>query len=413
MKKITSIIALIATSFFATAQNVDYNFNTEGDIEGFTQSGSTATVPAPGGVLEITFTGGYAGVRGPEGENINESDYQYVVVNAENATNNTEWQIVSLDSGDTNFGNGEKTNFTMPVVADGAGYTSFVIAIPINADNSGIIDRIGLRAKTGTAPTGTLRIDRLTIIEAENDFVTNAGFESMVSSVTPWTTSGGEISVVSTSTVSEGTQAAEITFDADQTKNQFLDNVVYDFGKTITPDNINATFDVRATNTNVEFQVQYDLLDENDANVGTPNTGLSSVSVVDTYEPFEFNKTNTVSFNKIRFRFKIKTATGKNAVSGDKFFLDNVKVNLTDTTLSQKELEKQINFGLYPNPVSDILNINVDAEVKTIEVLNLIGQVVATSINSTSIKVTNLQSGVYIARVVTDKGVIAKRIIKD
>ncbi len=61
-------------------------------------------------------------------------------------------------------------------------------------------------------------------------------------------------------------------------------------------------------------------------------------------------------------------------------------------------------FSLYPNPVKDVFNVSLkNADVKSISVTNLSGQVVATSKNS-SVNVSTLPAGVYVVKVLDTKG---------
>jgi Leucine-rich repeat (LRR) protein len=70
---------------------------------------------------------------------------------------------------------------------------------------------------------------------------------------------------------------------------------------------------------------------------------------------------------------------------------------------------------VYPNPVSNILFIQLGEQKATaINILDLSGKVVQTIANNNvkSIDVSDLQQGVYILKVVTNKGVSTKRFIK-
>ncbi len=69
---------------------------------------------------------------------------------------------------------------------------------------------------------------------------------------------------------------------------------------------------------------------------------------------------------------------------------------------------------IYPNPVSEILNIETP-ETSTLEIINIQGQIVSTktiSDKTGSIDVSELRSGVYTLRIKTDNGIMMKKIIK-
>jgi hypothetical protein len=71
---------------------------------------------------------------------------------------------------------------------------------------------------------------------------------------------------------------------------------------------------------------------------------------------------------------------------------------------------------VYPNPVRDELRIESSAvEMQKVELFDLNGRLVLTEvINSgiASLQVGVLQSGTYIVRVVTEEGIVSKRIVK-
>jgi hypothetical protein len=74
-------------------------------------------------------------------------------------------------------------------------------------------------------------------------------------------------------------------------------------------------------------------------------------------------------------------------------------------------------FSLYPNPVSDVLNINKkeDIEISSIHIYNVIGQlmmVIPNAKNTTTIDVSNLASGNYFVKINSDKGTSNTKFIK-
>ncbi|GAB1858484.1 hypothetical protein MHTCC0001_33220 [Flavobacteriaceae bacterium MHTCC 0001] len=70
-------------------------------------------------------------------------------------------------------------------------------------------------------------------------------------------------------------------------------------------------------------------------------------------------------------------------------------------------------FKFYPNPVKDVLNIELDKglELKRINVYNLQYQYLYYAIGL-KVDIRNLKSGVYFLEVETDKGIFYKRMIK-
>ena len=71
------------------------------------------------------------------------------------------------------------------------------------------------------------------------------------------------------------------------------------------------------------------------------------------------------------------------------------------------------NVKLYPNPVNNILNIELSnaIAIESVTILDLNGRTVLTS-KVSSINTSQLQSGFYVARVDTEVGSITRKFIK-
>ena len=66
-------------------------------------------------------------------------------------------------------------------------------------------------------------------------------------------------------------------------------------------------------------------------------------------------------------------------------------------------------MNVYPNPVADVLRFSEAADV---ELTSLSGAKVAAAKGVTSLDVTGLASGVYVAKVTTAAGTTAVKIVK-
>lgn len=77
---------------------------------------------------------------------------------------------------------------------------------------------------------------------------------------------------------------------------------------------------------------------------------------------------------------------------------------LGNTTLSNENFNTRLKFSLYPNPASDILNIELDSDIKNIEVYSLQGQLVMQS-TLKSFSVNSLHRGVYFVKITGVDGV--------
>ncbi|MES2813103.1 MAG: T9SS type A sorting domain-containing protein [Bacteroidota bacterium] len=145
---------------------------------------------------------------------------------------------------------------------------------------------------------------------------------------------------------------------------------------------------------------------------------------------FKFDNINlpyTAGTNTGYVAFKIKTKS--TLVSGDTFgglaniYFDYnypITTNTYTTTiqaLSVQDFSFSNYFNLYPNPVSDVLNINKkeSIEISSIQIYNVLGQlmmVVPNAKNASTIDVSNLSSGNYFVKINSDKGTSNTRFIK-
>ncbi|MCX8523387.1 choice-of-anchor J domain-containing protein [Chryseobacterium formosus] len=91
---------------------------------------------------------------------------------------------------------------------------------------------------------------------------------------------------------------------------------------------------------------------------------------------------------------------------------EDYTLNVLDAQLAVNEATKK-NSGLkvYPNPVSDILNINSDSKIKSVKIYDLSGKNVLETEKS-SINVSGLTSGTYIVTAQTENGIQSSKIIK-
>ena len=85
----------------------------------------------------------------------------------------------------------------------------------------------------------------------------------------------------------------------------------------------------------------------------------------------------------------------------------------TNNTLSSSDFnQNNLEVVLYPNPVNDVLNIDIANTIKSVEVYNLQGQKVLVS-NQSQINMSNLSAGIYMLRIEDENNAVnTKRIIK-
>ncbi len=107
-------------------------------------------------------------------------------------------------------------------------------------------------------------------------------------------------------------------------------------------------------------------------------------------------------------------------ISPDNETVNNVAfiVEGTEITTATREVLLTDEFvGLYPNPVKNVLQVEVNMPLRKIigyQVVNLTGQVVAVqSFSAGDVDVSNLSPGVYVLKVQTTEGVLAAQFVKN
>jgi PKD repeat protein len=91
------------------------------------------------------------------------------------------------------------------------------------------------------------------------------------------------------------------------------------------------------------------------------------------------------------------------------FFVNNIITKVVDPVLSDK-------VKVFPNPVSDILNINLgELNGQVLELYDVLGKrVIYRDIESESVlelNVNNFEKGIYLLKIQTDQGIVSKRVV--
>lgn len=98
--------------------------------------------------------------------------------------------------------------------------------------------------------------------------------------------------------------------------------------------------------------------------------------------------------------YNIKSQSGTTLISGSSFGESQNKFMKVQTLGTSEVNKKDNNFGIYPNPVNDILNITKVSHKATFEIHNAVGQIVKKgSIDNNKVNVVELLKGNYIITV--------------
>ena len=80
-------------------------------------------------------------------------------------------------------------------------------------------------------------------------------------------------------------------------------------------------------------------------------------------------------------------------------------LNVTDPNLSTNDIAQPKELRLYPNPVTNMLNLDTQASIKNVNIITVNGSRFETKlVNTNQINVENLQNGFYILEVNTQDG---------
>jgi hypothetical protein len=108
-----------------------------------------------------------------------------------------------------------------------------------------------------------------------------------------------------------------------------------------------------------------------------------------------------------------------NDAAGNQYFKDNGKFGAQATYMLDVNTPAGIeevamgNTTVYPNPATDVLNINTNENVQRVEIFNMQGQLVKAengTVNHISVK--DLANGLYTVKLTTDNGTSMHKIIK-
>jgi hypothetical protein len=95
------------------------------------------------------------------------------------------------------------------------------------------------------------------------------------------------------------------------------------------------------------------------------------------------------------------------------YILNEITITVDGTGVLSTEKINSFEFNTYPNPVSNVLNINSQETIQSVEVFNLLGKKVLSTKNvNGSLDVSSLSKSVYILKLTSDNGVSTKRFVK-
>ncbi|OEK07799.1 hypothetical protein A8C32_15035 [Flavivirga aquatica] len=97
----------------------------------------------------------------------------------------------------------------------------------------------------------------------------------------------------------------------------------------------------------------------------------------------------------------------------DAIFINSLTVDNSATTLSTRKANA-FEFGMYPNPTSNVLNINTKEVLEKVEIIDLLGKTVLSVRNvKDQLNVSSINKGLYIIKLRSPKGISTKKFVKE
>lgn len=187
--------------------------------------------------------------------------------------------------------------------------------------------------------------------------------------------------------------------------------------------NTDYTITINTTSTSNTHGFQLTAENTSDDKIGTFTSGSGSRTVnndkavthssTSTSGDWTFTwRSPSTDLGSVTFYTAVNAANGNGSTSGDQIVLANESFS----SLSISEAQK-IDFAMYPNPVNDILNIDLPeiAEKVTVEFYDQIGKLAYTQnldTNSKTINIRGLATGIYILKVIADNKIGTQKFIK-
>jgi len=88
-----------------------------------------------------------------------------------------------------------------------------------------------------------------------------------------------------------------------------------------------------------------------------------------------------------------------------RYFGDLSEMFLSTYNLTEAQVD------IFPNPVSDVVSIQSESDIKTVSVMNMMGQTIKTS-DSSRLNIEELESGNYVLKIDLAEGTTFRKIIK-
>lgn len=146
-----------------------------------------------------------------------------------------------------------------------------------------------------------------------------------------------------------------------------------------------------------------------DSTMGSYCTLTPSISVTSVGGPTHNLNGTTTTFTAVPSVTMATVSTTVTSISNFSVIVNScLSLNIKDLNLEQQ-------ISLYPNPASNLLNINTSTDFSIIAstIFDVTGKLVSSNKHQISIDVSKLNAGIYFIKVQTDKGELKQKFIKE
>lgn len=157
-------------------------------------------------------------------------------------------------------------------------------------------------------------------------------------------------------------------------------------------------------------------LNAGDPNWTTDGLAISNLPLTNAYQLFTIDFSNiTAANNNANFRIRLRfTGTNMTADSGARITFNNIALHGTQLSLAVEENSKDL-FAIYPNPVSEVLNIVglYQSGAFNFRLFSIDGkQIKSGTIDNSQLNVSDLSRGLYLLQLESDGKVVTEKIVK-
>lgn len=173
-------------------------------------------------------------------------------------------------------------------------------------------------------------------------------------------------------------------------------------------------------NMNFSFWIDFDMYDPGTTDIldfyANLGSGLQLVATYNSQSPGEgsgnyvqqsFSITGFPNSFNYAFNF-----TSNSSLNSSGVYLDDILLT-GDQNTAINELDLANSISIYPNPTNGIFSVEAD-NMESIEITSITGEIIKQLVvnnNKTTIDLTSFSSGIYFAKIITDKGSAIKKIV--